>query len=557
MPPAPEPAEARRDRDRPTPAGWFARIALAVLAVAYSAIHFTLVRAKWDGFDVAQFDLGPFCSLLEGVFYPGMPYSDPNYPFVWFYCPFTLLYFPIYAATRSVVVLIAYHTAINTAILLVLYLLGRRVFRSPPAALAFPFLWAMNPLSAALALLGLRFENLFILLLLAAWYCLETGRVRATKGLALLACLVKIDVAPVLLIAGALLLLRRRRIGKTFLAVGLAFPAIIVTAAFLYSTATGGLPRWDQFHAGNSLLPLGEYVRIAGRHALALGQWMFLPLLAPEVLLLGAVNFVYLVVSTPAFNRIPEARELLVFSSSLVPQVHSALSVLLGVYFLAFVVGVRRLLDAARRLAGDRAGLTRAVESAVALILVAAGVFVYRAYTPRELGPVPFTPDFDATYYCETKRSATGWATIAALPRDQQGVMDFVGYQRAFRLPLAQRVFDGTIRPRDFRYAWFDLSRPAPDLSADVRPAWVRAFLTDGDFRVTTFENDILVLTRGPAGERRAPGAAEREALARVTEVDARTRRRADVGGDGPVDCACTTGVLRLLCLGSARGVGR
>jgi len=475
--------------------GW---IFVVVTAAIYGVLLFLSAHARWENFDPALFDYGKVAQILEGPFLRGVAYPDPVYYYVWIYVPYVLLLFPFYALFRCPEVLMVWHATVHACCLPLLYLWGRRLFRSPLPAVAIALLFVFSPLVGVHALFGMKGESLFIALFLLAAYLAHTERWRGALVISLLACFTKIDALPVLACWGGYHCWRGNGLfgRRLLMAVGGMLLLMIAGAGVMY-LATGVPMRVGQLHLAQAAGDSVVYLRGGWQQAALFIQWLFLPFLAPTVLLLGLFNFLYLLYSLPAFNAVPEIQDLLVFHNPLAPQAHTEFSILLGVYFLALLLGAGRLLD---RL-GDRLPRVsrRLLENGLAVVLLLTGWLGYAAFPPDAFGPLPLTGRFDAAAYRATPRDRLAWEMVARLPPEEQGVVSSAFFERAWHSNGVRRLSTDLNFANNHRYVLLDLFAYSADMPREIFLEKTREALNAAYFQLTDYKDGILLLTYGEA----------------------------------------------------------
>lgn len=473
-------------------------------AAGYGLLLFLSAKARWDNFDPALFDYGKVAQILEGPFLRGIAYPDPIYYYVWVYVPYVLLIFPFYALFRCPEVLMVWHAAVHACCVPLLYLWGRRLFRSRLLAAAISLLFVLSPLVGVQALFGMKGESLFIALFLLAAYLAQASKWRSALVVSLLACFTKIDALPVLAMWGTYHWWRgNKRFGRRLLLAVGGMVTLMIAGAVLIYLVTGVPIRISQMHLNQmSSAPLVSWRGVWQQLALFV-QWLFIPFLAPGVLCWGLVNFLYLIISLPTFNSVPEIRSLLVFDNPLAPQAHTEFSILLGVYFLALLFGVKRLDD---WLVVRLPHLSqRLLETGLAVVLLIVGWLGYAAFPPDAFGPTPLTGKFTAAAYQATPRDREAWRMVAQLPPEEQGVVSQAFFERAWHANGVRRLSTDLNFANNHRYVLLDLFAYTTDMPRETFLDKTREALNAGYFRVAVFQDGFLLLVYGEAtGENEA-----------------------------------------------------
>lgn len=482
---------------------WAARLALVlvlVIALAYAATLVRIVSAKWNNLDPALIDFGKVCQVLNGPFTRGVEYPDRVYYYTWAYAPFLLGLFPFFALFRSPFLLMVFQALVFASCLPLLYLLARRYFQTLWPAIAFPLLFAMCPMVNLNATVLFSGEKLFVPLLLLTVYLLETNRTQAALLTAALSCVTKIQVLPVLLLFGFYhWRWQHHYFGRRLMKQTAFFLLAMLLGALLVYAITGKPMRFSQLHLGQATLNPLAYAQGTASQILLFVQWAFLPFLAPEVLGWGLMDFAYLIVSWPTYTQIPDVRSLLTYSSLAVPLLHPAQTSLLAIYFLAFLVGTRRLVRWLSRRFGASAPT---LEKILVALLLPAGFAWYLLATPNQAGPFPLTVGGNPAFFTQTARAAEGMALVQSLPQRELGVTSTVFFERAWASAGARRIAPGISFDEHYEYGLFDLYDRSGIMTPGEYVQQIVSVLNSDIFRVVYFHNGFLLLRKGPPDQR-------------------------------------------------------
>jgi uncharacterized membrane protein len=469
------------------------------LGLSYGVMIFVLTRAKWYGYDAALFDYGKVMQILEGPFTLGVEYPDRMYYYTWAYTPFMPLLFLLWAAFHTPETLMVFQATVLAACPPLLYLLARRRFQTTWLALVPSVLFTISPLVNMNAVFGFNGEMLFVPLFLLLALFVDLGRWRAALLVAVLACFTKVDVLPVLFLFGGYYYLRRRGgFGRRLMALSVGFGALVFAVAGLIYLATDVPPRLGQFHLSAASLSPGALAAGLTSQLVLFAQWLFVPFFAPQVLLFGVVNFVYMVLTIPTLQNIAEIRELLAFTSPVMPLLHPAHTPLIAVYFLALVEGLRRMIESAAN-RWPHTGRRR-IEGVAAAALLTNGLFWFFFFTPTNLGPLPMTADFDARHYATDARDATAFSMVDALPREIEGATTMVLFERTYRAGGVRRLSPDLDFAHLQHWALFDLFARTIDMPRDVFLDKVDEALAYPCFEVAEYRDGFLYLVEGEAG---------------------------------------------------------
>jgi hypothetical protein len=433
--------------------------------------------------------------ILEHAFHRDIPYTDSQWYLTWAYVTYLWFFLPVYAAVRGPAVLMLAQAAVFAACVPLLYGVGRRLVATRSLALAFPLLFILSPMVQMLGLTIFKGEP-FLPVVFGVAYLLLTRRDRAAGILSLFILFTRADVAPLVILAGLWLRLRRHRLGPTLIALGVAYLALSVSGVILATHLADSPLRWERFHVAGVPTTAVDYFLVVKNQLLSLAPWCFLPLLAPEILALGAVNLAFIVLSTPALYRFPEVQTLLAFDHPFLRQIHSQQYVLITVYFGALLLGVRRLLSWLQRRWGATVS-RRALEYALTALLLLVGATLHVFFASSAAGPVPFARGFDVRDYCSSPRAVTAWDAIDRPPVTAHGATGMVLYERAYHIAGVRRLNAQTEFLREDDFALFDLRGFVPDMPKDVYLGKVRAALSSNLFYVDLFRDGILLLNRG------------------------------------------------------------
>ncbi|MBZ0252384.1 MAG: DUF2079 domain-containing protein, partial [Candidatus Methylomirabilis sp.] len=211
-----------------------------------------------------------------------------------------------------------------------------------------------------------------------------------------------------------------------------------------------------------------------------------LALLAPR-LVLAAAPFL-------AFTLVTTARQ-------------SGAEALIAVFYAAAAYGAARLLRERPRLSAP-----------LAAGVLAASLGVHWALTPADLGPVPLTRHWDASYYAVTDHDRRSLAMLGEIPEGASVMAHHVFIAHMVARPRVGQFPSDALRDYGYEYVIVDFTK-APrrrDHRREFFEGTLRV-LRELDYGVARFEDGVMILKKG------ADRAGNAEALRRAAEIMARS----------------------------------
>ncbi|MCL4234971.1 MAG: DUF2079 domain-containing protein, partial [Deltaproteobacteria bacterium] len=419
------------------------------------------------------------------------------------YSGYHLIVGPIYAILRSPAVIVVFHVAGFAVCIPLVYAVGRRHLRSATAAAVFALGFALNPAVDMMAIGFQRVEIWCGAALLATIWCFDRKKPEWALAAATIGGVCRIDAIPAFVMLGVVYWVAKRRdearrlIVRSMLTFG-----VLMAALGIMRIVLGGGADADQLHLfgaqsdGPVLNRIARIVFEPGSydHLRLLAHVAFLALLAPLWLLPALPSFGYMILTTRNLAAMEIVRTLLSPEHLLVRQIHTHFVILLPILFVAAIMGVKRLTKIRDTESESVPGQRLRIAS---LALLAFFVAIHVAFASGPMGAMPLTPGFRFGAYADNAHAAILRDVVSRLPRDRFGVLQFSISERAAHLPLTREFYKMEDVDARVQYAVFDLFA----LSANIPKAdliqGIESTLRREDFRVTRFEDGVVVIGRG------------------------------------------------------------